>query len=137
MVLDLLGCQGQLRQVDDPKAGRLPEKAPEGWWGLVCRTRAQCYKTFYNCNLPMFVISQSVCPWQAFLAYSIVCGKVRSLPLGGTPARCFIQEGSSLTSNHQTSARPVVILLRALDQCGKACQGQTLQLIMYIIKLQL
>jgi len=27
----------------------------------------QCYKTFFVCNLLIFVISCSVCPWQAFL----------------------------------------------------------------------
>jgi hypothetical protein len=31
---------------------------------------AQCYKTFFVGNLRTFVISQSVCPWQAFLVYS-------------------------------------------------------------------
>ncbi len=30
-------------------------------WGLY-------YKTFYGGNLQIFVISQSVCPWQAFTA---------------------------------------------------------------------
>ncbi len=32
--------------------------------------RAQCYKTFYGCNLRIFLISHSVCPWQAFESYS-------------------------------------------------------------------
>ncbi len=36
-------------------------------------TRGQCYKTFYVRNLRIFVISQSVCPWQAFPAQSNVC----------------------------------------------------------------
>jgi hypothetical protein len=30
--------------------------------------RAQCYKTLYIRNSQFFVISWSVCPWQAFLA---------------------------------------------------------------------
>ncbi len=34
----------------------------------------QCYKTFYGRTLCIFIISQSVCPWQAFPAKSIVCG---------------------------------------------------------------
>ncbi len=38
-------------------------------------TWAQCYKTFYCCNLRIFVISQSGCPWQAFPALSNVCRK--------------------------------------------------------------
>ncbi len=35
-------------------------------------TRAQCYKTFYGRNLSMFVLAQSVCTCQAFLAQSNV-----------------------------------------------------------------
>jgi hypothetical protein len=31
-------------------------------------TRAQCYKTFFVRNLHFFIISWSVCPWQAFPA---------------------------------------------------------------------
>ncbi len=34
----------------------------------------QCYKIFFVRNLRIFVISQSVCPWQAFQAQSNVCG---------------------------------------------------------------
>jgi hypothetical protein len=30
--------------------------------------RAQDYKTFYGHNSKMFIISYSVCPWQAFTA---------------------------------------------------------------------
>ncbi len=30
----------------------------------------QCYKTFLVCNLQVFVMSWSVCPWQAFQVYS-------------------------------------------------------------------
>ncbi len=33
----------------------------------------QCYKTFCVRNLPRLVICQSVCPWQAFPAYSNLC----------------------------------------------------------------
>jgi len=32
------------------------------------KTSAQCYKTFHVRNLRIFVISQSVCPWQGFPA---------------------------------------------------------------------
>jgi hypothetical protein len=32
--------------------------------------RGKCYKTFY----PYFTNVQSVCPWQAFPAWSNVCG---------------------------------------------------------------
>ncbi len=37
-------------------------------WGLY-------YKTYYGRNLRIFVISLSVCPWQAFPAWSNVCGQ--------------------------------------------------------------
>ncbi len=36
-------------------------------------TRTHCYKTFYGCNLQMFEISQSNCPWQVFQALSNDC----------------------------------------------------------------
>ncbi len=36
-------------------------------WGL-------CYKTFYGRNLWVFVITSSVCPWQAFPVLNNVCG---------------------------------------------------------------
>jgi hypothetical protein len=58
--------------------------------------RAQCYKTFYVCNLIMLVISWSVCPCQVFPALA--------------------------------NAR------LALYKAGKACQGQTLELITKIRK---
>ncbi len=32
----------------------------------ISTTWAQCYKTFYYCNLRMFVVGQSVCPCQFF-----------------------------------------------------------------------
>ncbi len=51
---------------------------------------------FYSCNLQIFVISQSVCPWQAFLVQSNVCGQrpryypnvehLRGVSLGQAPA---------------------------------------------------
>ncbi len=40
----------------------------------------QCYNTFYGRNLRMLVISYSVCPWQAFPAYTNVC-KTGSCPI--------------------------------------------------------
>ncbi len=44
-------------------------------------TWGQCCKNFYGRKLRIFVKSWSVCSWQAIPAYSIVFGKVRSLPL--------------------------------------------------------
>ncbi len=67
--------------------------------------RGQCYKTFYGRKLLLFIISQSVCPWQAFPAQ---CFWVRSITQSGAPERCFTRVGSGLTGS----------------------QGQTLQLIM-------
>jgi hypothetical protein len=43
-------------------------------WGLY-------HKTFYGRNLQIFRICWSVFPWQAFPAYSNVCGQGWSLPL--------------------------------------------------------
>ncbi len=37
--------------------------------------RGQCYKTFYGRNLQIFILSQSVCPSQAFSAQSNVDGE--------------------------------------------------------------
>ncbi len=42
-------------------------------------SRTLYYITFYGCNLLIFVISQNVCPWQAFPAQS-KCLRVRPEP---------------------------------------------------------
>ncbi len=84
------------------------------------QNRAQYYKVFYNCNLRIFVISYSVCPWQAFPAQCNVCG---SWPLSGTPERCFTRVGSGCSQKHKTS------------QYKKVSLGHTLQLITTIFKL--
>ncbi len=54
---------------------------PFSYFGLFCFDRlcalcswAQCYKTFYDRNLQLFIISETVCYCQAFPAYSNVCG---------------------------------------------------------------
>jgi len=41
--------------------------------GVLKNTGCQSYKTFYGRNLRMFAIIQSVCPWQAFPAWSNIC----------------------------------------------------------------
>ncbi len=64
-------------------------------------TRGQCYKTFYVRNLRIFVISQSVCPWQAVPVQSIVCGQGMSLPQNGVSERFFNRAGSCFTHKHQ------------------------------------
>ncbi len=54
-------------------------------------TRSQCYKTLYVCNLRMILISQSVCPLQAFPAQSNICG-----------VEHHSRVGSCLNHKHQT-----------------------------------
>ncbi len=50
---------------------------------------AQCYNTFYVCNLRMIVISQSVCPMQDFQPILMFVGKaivyLRANSLSGAP----------------------------------------------------
>ena len=63
-------------------------------------TWVQCFKTFYVRNLRFFLISWSVCPWQAFLAKSSVCKQGWSLA-SGAPFRCsIIGLASGLTHKH-------------------------------------
>ncbi len=40
----------------------------------ILQTCMKCCNKIYNCNLQIFVINKSACPWQAFLAFSNVCG---------------------------------------------------------------
>jgi hypothetical protein len=44
-------------------------------------SRGQCYKTFLSVIYDFFVISWSVCPWQASRAWSDVCGLGQELTL--------------------------------------------------------
>jgi hypothetical protein len=58
---------------DDPEMKIFAERKEEFWkWitEVVLKTTTwyQCYKTFSVLNLRIFVISWSVCPWQAFPA---------------------------------------------------------------------
>jgi hypothetical protein len=39
---------------------------------MQAETGAQCFKTFYGRNLQMFIISWSVCPWQAVSAWQML-----------------------------------------------------------------
>ncbi len=79
-------------------------------------TWCRCYKTFYGRNFRISTISQSVCSWHAYPAYSNVCKKGWTYP----------SEVSSSWPYPQT-----------LDQVGKDCQGQTRELVTKIRKLQL
>ncbi len=47
--------------------------APDRMTVFTLNPWVQCYKTFYVHNLRMFVLSWSVCPWQAFPTQSNVC----------------------------------------------------------------
>ncbi len=41
----------------------------------------QCYETFYGRKLRLFIISQSVCPWQAYQVYQVLLlGRFRPYP---------------------------------------------------------
>jgi hypothetical protein len=46
--------------------------------------QGQCYKTFYGRKLRLFIISSSVCSWQAFPDKSYVCGQVQEPTLEGS-----------------------------------------------------
>ncbi len=73
----------------------------------------RCQKTFYGRKLRLFIISQSICPWQAFPAQSNVQSQ---------PERSDFQV---LHSRIGSWPHP-----QTLDQAGEALQRQTLQLIM-------
>ncbi len=46
----------------------------ELFWKVPLAICAQSYKKFYVRNLRVFIMSQSACLWQSFLAQSNVCG---------------------------------------------------------------
>ncbi len=71
-------------------------------------------KLFYGRNLQMFVISKSICPWQVFLALSIV--SVGSYPSEATFFQVLISRVGSWPYP------------QTLCKAGEACQGQTLKL---------
>ncbi len=70
-------------------------------WRLVFESWCQSYKTFYVRNLRIFVVSQSVCYWQAQLIL-IFGGKARSLPQSGATESCFSCVCFSFTHKRQT-----------------------------------
>ncbi len=63
--------------------------------GRISNSRGLHYKTFYDRNLRVFIISQSVCLWQAFPALVFV-GEERSLPQSRAFERYFTRVGSGL-----------------------------------------
>jgi hypothetical protein len=71
------GTTIETRRCSDRWPGGEPgQTAPAASPTSSCRpTWAQCYKTFYGRISRMFVISWSVCPWQAFPEYSNACGQ--------------------------------------------------------------
>ncbi len=62
-------------------------------------SRDQCCKTFYSRKLRNFVISLSICSWQAFPAQSTVCGQAHETTLQCTWV------GFCLTFKHYTKLR--------------------------------
>ncbi len=80
-------------------------------------TWGQYYKSYNGRNLRIFVISQIVCPWQAFPAWSNVCGQSAQ---SGAPERYFTRVGPGLGRTHWTKLERL---------------GQTFQLITKICKL--
>ncbi len=62
-------------------------------------------KTYYGSNVQISVISQSVCPWQAFPAQCSVCGQGRSLPYG----RSTLGQVPRLTHKQQTRLKRLAI----------------------------
>ncbi len=90
---------------------------------LYIATRGQCYKTFSVRNLRIFVMTQIICPRQAFPAQPYVCRK-----------------GQKPTQVKNISIAPLQDKLQpytsTLDQKINVCQGQTVQLITKICKLR-
>ncbi len=80
------------------------------------------HKTYHGCKLRIAIISQSVCPWRAFPAQSSVWVR-----LGAHP------KVEHLKGVYSGRLWPYP---QTIDQAGKACQEQTLQLIMEICELQ-
>ncbi len=84
---------------------------------------AQCCKPFYTRNSQMFVISQTVCHFQAFLCMSNICGQGQERTI----------QLSTWKVLHSGRRWPYS---QTLGQAGGACEGQTVYLIMDINKLR-
>ncbi len=90
------------------------------------------YTTFYVRNLQMLVIIYGICTWQAFPAWMLT-SKVWLYPQTlSQPSLMFASDTFHLLHS-RVGSWPYP---QPLDQAGKACQGQTLQLKMNISKLQ-
>ncbi len=70
--------------------------------GVSASSWVQHYKTFYNCNLRMFVINECLSPAGFSKPILKFVGMARSLPQIGAPRRCFTRVGSGHTCKHQT-----------------------------------
>ncbi len=63
-------------------------------------SRASCYKSHYVRNLRIFVVSQSVCPWQAFPAKSNVFEvRPRAYPKGELLLRVPLGQAPAFLTN--------------------------------------
>ncbi len=70
---------------------------------------ANFYKTFYGRSLRNFVLSQSVCFWQAFQTSLLFASKATSLIQCGARERFFtLEQTPGLTHKHQTRLRRLV-----------------------------
>ncbi len=85
---------------------------------------SQGFKTFHGRKLLVFVISQSISPWQALPAQSYVCGYGRSLSERSTFQRL---ESSAIKVLHSGRLQ---LYPQTLFKAGKAFQGQMFQHIM-------
>ncbi len=75
----LFYCQSQIHKIQFGRTHQLTTEYVDYESVMFLLFRAQCYQTFYVRNLRKFVISQSVCHWQAFPAQPNVCEKGWSL----------------------------------------------------------
>ncbi len=71
---------------------------------LQYRPQGPILGNFFS-NLRIFVVSQIVCPWQAFPAQRNIYCKSRSLPLSRAPERCLTLVVSCLTHKYQISQK--------------------------------
>ncbi len=88
---------------------------------FMIRSNHSCKKfystgSFYGRNFLLGRINQSVCAWKAFPAQSNICEQGQEPTL----------EWSTFQAFHLGRLRP---FSQTLDQVGRACQGQSLQII--------
>ncbi len=101
--------------------------------------RGQCYKTFYGRNLRIFIVSQTVCPWQTFfkpsltntslLRKSVNHGQIKFYNIGPRLSR-------SASLMNFNVAPPVSVCLsvgNATERSKIVFQSSLLKVILYIL----